>query len=171
MSAVSVMGEILAGLFSPSGVTAFALGIASVWMWHRIKAWHTNGHTHRTRFNAFWIGWALITVAIVFVGVKAQESWDCNRQFGDALRARSALSIENERLATIERDAQQQWLLTLINPPPDVKHLSGDDPRRQAWGLAVTQTYLDTVASARKQRAANDAERARHPLPEPTCGK
>lgn len=164
------MSNLIHGLFSLTGLLAFGLGVISVYAWNRAKMLFKKDAPH-PRFKTMWVGWIVVTLAIMFVGVKAQDAWDCNKQFGDALRARSALADSNNKLDGIDRDASFQFLTALLNPPPEIKALPQGDPKGQAYYSAVSTKYIVTITDTRNQRASNDRERAAHPLPEPTCGR
>ncbi len=170
-SAVSAMTSVLAGLFSISGLVAFTLGVGTVYVWNHIKIVVTKRRTPKVRINKMWAGWVVVTLAVAFVGVKTQQTWDCQSQFAAVLKTRSELSAQDNKLDGIERDALQTLVSQALSPPPDIAPLPPDDPKRQAWGREITLDYFNTVQDARNQRDANQKEREQHPLPEPSCGR
>lgn len=123
----------------------------------------------------------VITDAHTFA-VKVQQ---CQREFNAALKARSDLSIENDRLSLEQRnlltegvDAQNLWLRDLLTPVnPEIAGRDIDDPVRQKYGLDRTAAFFEQVRDIRgriealqdEQRRIETARRG-HPLPEPTCG-
>jgi hypothetical protein len=70
------------------------------------------------------------------------------------------------------------WLKLLVSPPGEMADEPTDSPVRRAWGLEVTAQYQNKLNELGaksddlvNQRSQLDAERAKHPLPETTCGK
>ena len=114
----------------------------------------------------------------------ARDVANCQREFNQALKARSAITAENDRLSVKQRDlltalddASGVWVGRLLNPPDSIAALSPDDPRRQAWNEDVTRVYYQRatelrteIADVRKEQTRLQDERNQHPLPEPTCG-
>lgn len=95
----------------------------------------------------------------------AAEVRDCQKQFFEALIARSKLTMENDQLSRQERTAFANWLKELLNPP-----MARSDPFYEEWGLKVTGYYYAIIDDAENKQIANDELRRQHPLPEPTCG-
>ncbi|AKF14280.1 hypothetical protein SEA_VINCENZO_18 [Mycobacterium phage Vincenzo] len=114
----------------------------------------------------------------------ARSMYDCQREFNQALKARSQITTENDRISTQQRDlftALDEAAGTLVdrqlNPPADIAALPMDSPRRLAWNEDVARVYYQRtsklrgqIADLRAEQTRLQHERAAHPLPEPTCG-
>lgn len=90
------------------------------------------------------------------------------------MKARAKITEENDRLSVVQRTALGDWLREILLPPPDIAQLRANnpnDPRVQEWGITITRHYSDIIQEAQRQQDDNFTERARHPLPDPTCGK
>lgn len=128
--------------------------------------------THRVR--NIWLAWGVIVLAVLAIGWRQEsatrQGLECQRQFTEALRARSVVALQDQQANVRAQEALQLWIFSLLNPPPNIKDLPQDDPARREWGIHLTEQYLATVDTIAKERAANEAIRQQHPLPEPTCG-
>lgn len=143
-----------------------------------------------------WMAMAVVLAGSLFVGVEVNttqhqvrdvtvQTQDCYRQFSEALQARSRIAAEDTIVLRKQRDAliandeaMFAWISILLSPPPEIAALPQQDPRRQAWGISVTNDFnrvmtnsLRIIAEARQQEVNNDSQRAQHPLPEPNCGR
>lgn len=146
--------------------------------------------------NRAWLGYALSlgVVGWVLLQVNSTENHyrqlatnvaTCQREFNTALKARAAISTENDRLSREQRNllaeftvAESTWIDRIINLPPEIKDLERDDPRVQDYGQTVTRIYYERSARINAQismiaarQVKLDQDRADHPLPEPTCGQ
>lgn len=139
-------------------------------------------HRRGLGVNRVWAAGAVAVFILGLVMVQTQQTADyqrrlasevqsCQREFFEALRARSAITTENDRLSREERTAFADWLRELLNPPPDIAALDQDDLRYQQWGLGVTEFYYSKIKGAEDQQRENERERSASPLPEPTCGR
>lgn len=170
------------GLATISGFLYFMAGFASAYVYHSVR--------QRMKHMSVRIPWhlagiAIGTAAIIIVTLQssiaynlanetAAEVQQCQREFNQALRARASISEENDRLSVVQRTALGNWLREILMPPPDIANLretDPNDPRVQQWGLSITKHYSDIIQEAQYQQNDNYQERARHPLPDPTCGK
>lgn len=150
----------------------------------------SNGHRHLAgRINRVWvvgaitaatIGWVLLQIqtqadrttdVINDARTFAVQVKDCQREFNEAIRLRSRLSEEDSRLSLTQRDALANWLRDLLNPPPNIAALPGNDPIRQQWAVDTTERYYAIIKKAQDDQVKLADYRAAHPLPEPTCGK
>jgi hypothetical protein len=143
-----------------------------------------------------WIAAVAAVLSLGYVLLTAQATHDetialtrkvaqCWQQSYLATRAQIKLNAENDIISReqqgLQRDydrASSEWLKSIVNPPGDLGSKPSNDPERQAWGLEVTAQYqakLNELGSKSddlvNQRNALDGERAKHPLPEVTCGK
>jgi hypothetical protein len=175
--------------FQLSNFIFFVAGMFVARAWHCAKNRYLNWSYGADMPQPKWgvrgtalIGAVILLTGSVFVGVQTQnnattirnlttQTQECYRQFSVALRARSAIGLENDQLSRVQRDAIANWLGALLNPPSEIRDLPQTAPARREWGLKVTQQYFAIIDDARKQEIANDQERAQHPLPEPNCGQ
>lgn len=109
----------------------------------------------------------------------------CQREFNGALKARSEISNQNDKLSIEQRellakslDAQAEWINRLLILPPDLADLPRTDTRVEQYGLDVTRVFFDRVGKYQKrineitaEQASLIAQRQANPLPEPNCGK
>jgi hypothetical protein len=100
----------------------------------------------------------------------ALEVQQCQREFNTALKARSQITADNDRLSQVQRTAIASWLHTLLFPPEPYASMSRDDERYKRWAIDITTDYYDILEDAQHEQMANDRERANHPYPEPLCG-
>lgn len=114
----------------------------------------------------------------------ARDVANCQREFNQALKARSAITAENDEISFKQRDlltkldeAAGVLVNRQLNPPSSIAALPMDDPRRLAWNEDVTRVYYQRatelrkrVAEIREEQTRLQDERNQHPLPEPTCG-
>lgn len=165
----------------------YAYGLAAWRNRHRPlpggRKWHADGVN--SNWIARFIAVGVILYSLVQMHATAQrtdavindartfsaEVQDCQRQFNEALRARSAITTENDELSQIQRTALADWLHDLLFPPPDMVKLGRTGPEYNKWALDLTQHYYGIIADAQRKQDENNRERAAHPLPEPTCGR
>lgn len=114
----------------------------------------------------------------------ARDVANCQREFNQALKARSAITAENDEISFKQRDllikldeAAGVLVNRQLNPPSSIAALPMDDPRRLAWNEDVTRVYYQRATELRKrvaeileEQTRLQDERNQHPLPEPTCG-
>lgn len=157
----------LLNLFTLAGLGHFLVGVGAASAWHLVKA--------RIRGLTVVFRWKYVAVPFVFgltmfVAVQNQQNADCVREFNHVLRQRSEITTENDSISLEQRQLLYDWIHSLVFPPPDIAGLDGADPRREKWALDLTiETDHKFDESMRIQRE-NEAERAAHPLPPPTCG-
>ena len=115
----------------------------------------------------------------------ANAAIDCENQRRAYAAVDHKLQVENDAYAAVERELNAQsiqvnsdWISLVVDPPQEIFDLHTTDPAYQAWARGVNQNYLTKRAEIDKQladatakREAVVAERAAHPVPEPTCGK
>lgn len=167
------------GLGTPGGMAYFLAGFGSAflfyWIWCQLK--------HR-RFLLNWryVGIAMGIIVIAFVSIQTQSAYkiaqetalevqDCQREFNQSLQDRVRISNENEELSKEQRSIVYNWIHNLIFPPMPYSGMASDDPRRQAYSLALTINTDHEFTSSIQKQTALQQERDRHPLPDPTCGK
>jgi hypothetical protein len=154
------------------------------------------GHRRVGGISMTWVGGLVAVGVLGYVLLQVDQTETHYRQLGDemrrcqiefntALRARAAITTENDQLSREQRDllaesdeAESTWISRLINLPEDIASLTPDDPRRQDYGQTITRVYFEratkinlriTAISDRQRQL--DQERLDHPLPEPTCGR
>lgn len=183
----------IAGLVTPMSLGAFVFGVVVTMAYYRLKCWlkdrqEPDGAPHARAMHLNWLIGAMAVLAIVYIGVKTQQTYDmttgqaeqakvfarqvqdCQRDFNAALKARSNYSDKEDQFASEERDALNKWLTTAVNPPPEVAKLPTTDPIYQRWALDITQDYLANLKTIEDQRQKAVDDRNAHPLPEPACG-
>lgn len=183
MGASIVFGIDLGQLATRESLLAFIVGSAATFVFCRLK-WNsmsnmpTSNNKNDTSFphrvRNIWLAWGVIVLAVLAIGWRQESATrhnlDCQRQFTEALRARSVVAQQDQQANVRAQEALQLWIFSLLNPPPDIKDLPQDDPARREWGIKLTQDYLATVDAIGKERAANEVIRQQNPLPQPTCG-
>lgn len=126
-----------------------------------------------------WIGWKTQTTANRVDDQARQTSQfakatqDCLNSLAGVLKARALIATQNDEESQIQRNEVALWLRDLLNPPPDIAVLqrtNQQDPRYQEWGLAITRKHLDVINKSQAEQERLDTERARHPIPDPSCG-
>lgn len=154
-------------LFTLQGLFHFLVGVASAAAWHLAKAWRRGSIVI---FRWQYIGVPLVIGITMYLANQTQSNADCVREFQQVLRDRSSVTVENDKLSQQQRTLIYHWIHNLVFPPPDIARLDGTDPARQKWAIDLTlETDKEFRASLEDQRE-NDAYRAAHPLPPPTCG-
>lgn len=182
------------GLFTANGLVAFVAGMLARRLYCVVKMKYLDRRDpanapHRERLKTIILAWGIIGVSLVYMGVQTQithnvtvtqaeqakqlaaQVAECDREFHSAVESQTALSRQNDDLAAQERQALTDWLALVVNPPQDIFNLHTTDPRYQEWARSVNQQYLDRLQVVEQKREAITAERAKHPLPAPTCGK
>lgn len=119
--------------------------------------------------NKVYLVGAAVAVVLAYQIAEAQRLSSCQQEFAEVLSARSAITVENDRLSSQERTAFANWLRDLLNPPPDIAALDPNSDERQAWALQRSQFYYGQIAAAEAEQAENEREAA--PIPDPTCGR
>lgn len=172
------------GLATVNGIGYFFAGFVSslvlYWIWCMIhnKQWYINWR---------YVGIAVGVSMVVFVSLQTQVAYTvaaqtasevqvCQREFNLTLRQRSAISEDNDHWSQVQRKAMSDWLFAILVPPPDIAEIRANDPnfgsnpRYLKWGIDVTTKYSNIMQDAQHEQDLNMIERAKHPLPEPTCG-
>jgi hypothetical protein len=191
-----MISDIFADLLSWQFVVGLALGFSLHRCYAHVKAGWLNRRRplpgglkrHADGVNSSWLTRVLAAGIIVYSLVQVQatahrtdviindartfsaEVQECQRQFNGALRARAAITTENDYLSQVQRTALADWLHDLLFPPPEVVKLDRTGPAYNQWALNLTQRYYGIIADAQAKQDENNRERAAHPLPEPTCG-
>lgn len=171
--------EWFSGLATPGGVAYFLFGFmfAFIARWIYCRAKH-----QELRIPWQNIGITIGVSAIVVVSLQSSEAYStakqtavevqaCQKEFNAALRQRAQINDENEELSQTQRLIVFNWIHNLIFPPPPYSDMPTSDPERQAYGYGITiETEKRFQRSIDRQKELTD-ERARNPLPDPTCGK
>jgi hypothetical protein len=156
-----------------------------------------DGSKHRVdHISRTWIAALAAILSLGYVLLTAQTTHDqtielakgstrCWQESYINTKAQIKINAENDSISRQQQALQREfdiatsdWLKSLVNPPGDLANQPTNSPDRQAWGIQVTGIYQDKLNDLGvksddlvQQRAALDAERAKHPLPETTCGK
>lgn len=101
----------------------------------------------------------------------AREVQECQREFNQALQDRARIAAENDELSQIQRRILFNWIHDLIFPPEPYTSMATDDQRRQAYGFTLTTKTEHALKQSMNRQDELQVERARKPLPDPTCGK
>lgn len=129
-----------------------------------------------------WIGAVMAVGTLGYVLFQGQQTHDqtvalsdatkaCQVEFNTALRARSQITIENDKISRQQREVVYDWMHQLIFPPPDIAVLPGSDPRREKYALDLTLRTDDLLRASIAEQREIDQRRADNPYPEPSCGK
>lgn len=198
------MNNVLSILYSYPFMSGLAIGIVGQRLWCLIKARLMDvryplpggGHRRVGSISPVWVAglvWVLV-IGYVLVQVEQTETHyrtlardvaECQREFNEALVARSRITTENDQLSRQQRAllaefniAESTWIDRLINLPPEIKDLPQSDPRVQTYGQTVTRIYFQRIGrinseikSISDRQVQLDQARSDHPLPEPTCGR
>lgn len=103
--------------------------------------------------------------AVGTTALQANRQEKCNTEFTQALKIRSAISLENEKLATSDRKALAGLFVDLLDQDP-----AQSQPQRDERARTLIEGYNKQIADNDAQRASNDQDRKNNPLPEPKCG-
>ena len=197
------MTPVLELIYSFPFVTGLLVGIAAQRIYAHAMCRYDNVHHplpggrrhHVAGIKRLWVAGMLLVATLGYVLLHtgqteakyrglAHDVAACQAEFNTALKARSAITAENDRLSVKQRDllteldnASGVWIDRLLNPPDHIAELDTGDPRRQAWNEDVTRVYYQRasglrteIADVRKEQTRLQDDRNRHPLPEPTCG-
>lgn len=167
------------GLATPSGLLYVLTGFIAAHVCRYIKC-----KVKRRRVLISWqfTGIAVGVIAILITSVQTQiayttakqtalEVQNCQREFNAALKARSKITTENDQLTQDRSLIVVSWIHALLFPPAPYDKMDPNDPPRQKYALILT---LGADKKFRESLATQDAllaERDRHPLPDPTCGR
>lgn len=168
-----------AGLATIGGFLYFLLGFAAsyVYNWLKCKLKH-----RKMRIPWHIVGIAIGVSAIIITTMQSSVAYntaketamgvqECQREFNQVIRTRAKISEENDWWSLVQRKALGDWLKQLLSPPPPYDAMDTGDPRRQRWALELTRHFSGIIQQAQREQDENIAERARHVLPEPTCGR
>ena len=187
------MTEALANLLSISSLIAFLLGVGATkgYYYVRCRMLDKSDPEHKPHSKpskSLIVLWALVFLMTGVTGIQgyetanevrqlAADTKECQNQFTEALIARARISADNDKWSAIQRKAIADWLREILLPPPDIAKIRNDDPnfgtnpRYVQWSFDVTTKYYNIIQEAQDEQDQNVAERAQHPLPEPSCGK
>lgn len=101
----------------------------------------------------------------------ALEQRECNIQFRAALLERSKITRENDELSQDQRMIIFNWFNKIVFPPPPYDVMAVNDPPRQQFALNLTIDTREQFYESVKRQNKLQADRDRHVLPDPTCGK
>lgn len=155
-------------LFTVANLAYFVLGGTVTYAYHIVKARMTSG-TVIIRWQYF--AAPLAAGIVLNVALQTQQNADCVREFQQVLRARSEITTQNDDVSQKQRMLVYGWIHNLIFPPPDIAGLDPQDPRRQKYGLELTQATDREFADLIKLQDEYDRQRAQHTLPPATCGE
>ena len=167
------------GLATIGGFLYFLAGFLFAYIIHYIRC----KIKHRSP-KAQWRlgGIAVGVVAIVITSFQSQSAYitaqqtakdarACQIEFTAALAERVKISNENDNLSQEQRTIVFDWIHDLIFSPPPYSAMDPNDPERQAFAILRTQDTERKFGELIKRQNALIEERARHPYPDPTCGR
>jgi hypothetical protein len=157
----------------------------------------SDGAKHQiARLNRLWVAGLCLALSLGYILLSANRTHDqtvalannvtrCWAESYAQAKAQIDLNAQNDIISRQQQALQRKfdvatsdWLKEIITPPDDLATRNPNDPIRQTWALqrtAVYQAKLDDLGAQSDtlvaQRQALDDERAKHQLPEPTCGK
>ena len=168
-----------AGLATIGGFLYFLVGFLFAYLvnWVRSKIKHRS-----TRVQWRLGGIAVGVVAIVIASFQSQSAYitaqqtakdarACQIEFAAALAERGEIANENDALSHEQRKIVFDWIHDLIFLPPPYATMDPNDPERQAFAILRTQDAERKFSELIKRQDNLIEERARHPYPDPTCGK
>lgn len=184
------MNEILdafAGLFSITGILAFAAGVVATLTYTRIRAIvddriDPDNSPHSYSLKPLVMLWTLIFLMIGYIGVQEEmqaitvrrlvrETAQCEHEFRQVYLTNVAAQRQSDELAKAERAAQVEWLKETTTPPPTIAALHTTDPLYQAWAITMSKNWLDKIGAIESERQHQLDIVASHQLPEPQCGR
>lgn len=152
---------------TPAHIGYLLLGMSIAWAWQGGRAYVQN---RKLTFNMKPLIILLCVGILAFITVSTHRNNECIQQFNEVLRVRSAIATENDQLSIDQRKIVFNWMHSLVFPPPHIAPLENTDPRRQQWAIQLTLDADDAFAKSLERQRINEEERAKHPLPNPTCG-
>ncbi|AGU91937.1 hypothetical protein ADAWI_15 [Mycobacterium phage Adawi] len=197
------MTAVLELIYSFPFVSGLLVGIAAQRVYAHAMCRYENVHHplpggrrhHVVGINRMWLAGLVLVATLGYVLLQtgqteakyrglARDVAQCQTEFNAALKARSQITADNDRLSVKQRDlltemgdAASTLVDRQLNPPDAIAGLEINDPRRLAWNEDVTRVYFQRVTKLRAEIAQVHDEqvklqedRAKHPLPEPTCG-
>jgi len=186
---MSSISDSIAGLFSASGLIAFAGGVAATrgYYWVKCQMWnrHHPDDLRSIGFRSLYILWSLIFIFITYVGVQqnqtshrvealSENTARCQREFLQQLKFKTEAGEDTDKWSAIKTKALSDWMHELLMPPADIASRRLADPKDPIvfqWSLSVTAHYDGIIQEAQEQQEAALQARMAHPLPEATCGK
>lgn len=178
------------GLFSLSGLIAFMLGVAATRVYYFVQERLEDKRDpscapHHHRFRSLILLWAFIFIITGYIGFQEQvtamtvrqlsaDTASCQKQFFTALKARAVSNDQTDEWSRQKTLAISNWLRDILTPPADMlamRQANPSDPRYTAWVIDTTSGYLRQIDALEKAQEDSLADRATHPLPEPTCGR
>lgn len=135
--------------------------------------------------NRVWVVGAAVALVLAYQLVEAQRLASCQQDYAANTAARAKINQENDRLSLAQRELlaefqreQTAWLVSILRPPPDIAALDRGAAERDAYNTARTASFLDRAGDLNAgiedislQQRDLAAERTRHPVTDPTCGR
>lgn len=182
--------SVFGGLFSLSGLIAFMLGVLGTRIYYFLEErWEDRCEPrkapHHHRFRGVVLLWAFIFIFSCVLGFQQQQTADqvrklsadtsaCQKQFFTVLKARAVSNDQTDEWSREKTLAISSWLRDILFPPADMLALrekSPPDPLYTQWVIDITSKYLNQIDTLEKAQETSLADRAAHPLPEPSCGR
>lgn len=164
---------------------------------HYLDIQEPDGAPHQiAKLNKYWAAGLALALSLGWILLSANKTHDetvslakdVSRCWAESYKQATAqidLNAQNDKITRAQQELQRDydratsdWLKEIITPPGDLAKYSPNDAPRQTWALQRTAVYQDRLNDLGKQsddlvnqRKVLDQERAKHPLPEPTCGK
>lgn len=167
------------GIATPSGLLYILMGFIAAHVCRYIKC-----KVKRKKILISWqfTGIAVGVVVMVITSVQSQIAYttakqatvqmqNCQREFNTTLKARAKITTENDQLSQDRSLVVVSWIHSLLFPPPPYDKMDPNDPPRQKYALILTLGADKRFRELLAKQDALLAERDRHPLPDPTCGR
>lgn len=194
----SVLHTIYSAEFAIGAVTgAFLMKLYQWWYCRHLDRIHPlpgGVHRHVPGVNVPMLGVMMAVLSLGYVLFQTTETEErykgladragrCPTVFQQNIAARSNITAENDRLSVIQRDKLTEldeltgeWIHRLLYPPPHLANTNLNDPGRQGYTITVTRIYEEAasklrsdISALRDQQSRLAAERAQHPVPDPSC--
>lgn len=182
-------------------IGAFTGAVAmKLWQWNhcryldKVRPLPGGAHRHMPGVDVPTAGALVAVLALGYVLFQTQETEEryqgladrvtrCQLIFQSNIAARSAITLENDRLSILQRDkltaldkAAGELVNRQLNPPPAIAALPINDTRRLVWNEDVTRFYYEQtqllradIEKLREEQNRLAAVRADHPVPDPSC--
>lgn len=108
-------------------------------------------------------------VVLVYVTFSTYRNNQCVAEFNRILKVRSDITAQDQSISLEQHRLVYGLIHNVVFPPHDIAVLDPDDPIRQQY---IVQQFINVDRSDTDlfaQQSNNETERAKNPLPNPTC--
>jgi hypothetical protein len=114
--------------------------------------------------GSLWIIVGLVSGLVISTSIREES---CDQQFRSALVERARINDQADKLDQLQRQALADWIHDFSSPPPGADVYGAD---RLAWLATVSVRAMERFNQLKTAHDDAVAERAKHPIPELTCG-